>query len=355
MLGDRLPSGLLHRVQPVTTDGPHRPRGIRALIHPLGPLFRHLPLSLRRQLLFLRHHGWWGNFRNPRSYAEKMQWRILNDHRPLLRWTADKQAQKEYARRCVAGRTDLPHLKIPATYWAGLDIAELRVLSMSGRLPADWVFKPNHSCGRVRLFAASDDGGPMPDWSELSSLARAWGDFDEEKRVMGHWAYGHARPAMLAEERIGGAHQPPEIKVLCFDGRAHSLMVQEGIGTANWRVAYYDTEFNRVHSGWSLEIPMDEHDIRPMLSAELRAEIIRAAELLAAPFDFMRVDFYLSDGFIWVGELTPYSGGGLVAVSRELDFERGSHWQLPDLAAHDPRGREWNELLEIPLKGTLQQ
>ncbi|MFM8998220.1 MAG: hypothetical protein ACKOJD_08995 [Candidatus Limnocylindrus sp.] len=67
----------------VAVDGPKLPHFPRSLIHPLGPAFRHLPLSLRRHLLHLRHHGRWGNFARPSSFSEKMQWRILNDRRTL--------------------------------------------------------------------------------------------------------------------------------------------------------------------------------------------------------------------------------------------------------------------------------
>ena len=344
---------LRHQQQPLSSSGPYRPRGLRRIVHPLGPLFRHLPLALRRHLLFLRHRGSWGNFRTPRGFGEKMQWRVLNDRRPLLAWTADKLAQKEYVRNLASSNAAVQPVRIPITYWAGNNSAELRALSP--QLPEGWVFKPNHSCGRFRIFGAMPSGTARPDWEELIALTSEWGDYDEEKRIMGHWAYTHSRIAMIAEERIGGVDRPLEIKVLCFGGRAHSLMSQEGIGTDDWRVAYYDTQFNRVNSGWSHELPIHAHDLKNALPPSVRTTLIQAAETLAAPFDFMRVDFYVAENEVWFGELTPYSGGGLVPVSNELDLERGAQWQLPDLAAHDPRAAEWRALLEGPLRGTLQR
>ena len=344
---------LRHQVRPVSNSGPHLPRGLRRIIHPLGPLFRHLPLALRRHLLFLRHRGTWGNFRAPRSFGEKMQWRIINDRRALLTWTCDKAAQKEYVRNLARTDRHVANVRVPATYWAGSDIDELRALS-SG-MPEGWVFKPNHSCSRFRIFGPSRSGTTRPDWRELSALARAWGDYDEEKRVMGHWAYSCARVAMIAEERIGGAEQPLEFKLLCFGGRVHSLMSQEGIGTDDWRVAYFDREFNRVQSGWERELPSGTRELREALSPEVRTTIIGAAEAIAAPFDFMRVDFYLEGGEVWFGELTTYSGGGLVSVGDAYDLERGGMWRLPDLGAPDPREAEWRALTAAPLRGTLQR
>lgn len=282
-----------------------------------------------------------------------MQWRVLNDRRPLLAWTADKLAQKEYVRNLSSANAAVQPVRIPVTYWAGSNITELRALSP--QIPDGWVFKPNHSCSRFRIFGAISGGTTQPDWDELTELSEKWGVRDEEGKSMGHWAYTHCRIAMIAEERIGGVERPLEIKVLCFGGRAHSLMSQEGIGTDDWRVAYYDTKFNRVQSGWSGELPTNEHDLKNALPLSVRTTLIQAAESLAAPFDFMRVDFYVADNEVWFGELTPYSGAGLVLVSDALDLERGAQWQLPDLAAHDPRAAEWRALLEGPLRGTLQR
>ena len=40
------------------------------------------------------------------------------------------------------------------------------------------------------------------------------------------------------------------------------------------------------------------------------AEMIGVAEELARPFEFLRVDFYLVDGKLYIGELTNYPGAG---------------------------------------------
>jgi len=282
-----------------------------------------------------------------------MQWRILNDRRGLMSWTADKLAQKEYVRHVmkVSGQPRL--LEIPETLWVGSDIADLQ--SRAHQLPEDWVFKPNHSCSRFRLFGQSGSGLTQPNWEELAHLSSEWSDHDEEKYVMGHWAYSKARIGMIAEQRIGGSVRPEELKLLCFNGRVHSMMAQEGMGTDTWSVAYYTRSFTQVSSGWEREIPVGQHSLGSRLSKELQEQIVYAAELLTAPFDFTRIDFYLYEEKIWFGELTTYSGGGLVAVSDELDLDRGAHWQLPDLQELDPREGEWRALLEAPMIGTLQR
>ena len=192
--------------------GPRKPRLPLALIHPLGPLFRYLPLSLRRHLLFMRAFGKWGNFRHPRTFREKAQWRTINDRRARLSFAQDKLAAKEYLRR-VSAEINQP-IRIPETLWVGRDIRELEALAH--RLPARWVLKPNHSAGRFALIDAAEGA---VDWIRLRKLGDAWIQRDEEELVMGHWAYGQARHLLIAEERVGaGAAAPNDFKVSSFDG-----------------------------------------------------------------------------------------------------------------------------------------
>src|SRR3954449_10616022 len=89
------------------------------------------PLPLRRHLMYSAFTHRLGNFSNPRTFSEKVNWRIIHDRRPLLAWTCDKLAVKDHA----AGR-----VKTPATYWSGTDLNELTGID----LPGAWVLKPNH-------------------------------------------------------------------------------------------------------------------------------------------------------------------------------------------------------------------
>ncbi len=57
-----------------------------------------LPLPARRRYLYLAGHRRLPRLRNPRTFTEKISWRILHDRRPTLAWTCDKLAMKDYAR-----------------------------------------------------------------------------------------------------------------------------------------------------------------------------------------------------------------------------------------------------------------
>jgi len=335
----------------ILRDGPKRPRYPLALIHPLGPLFRHLPLELRRHLLFLRAFGRWGNFRRPTTWREKMQWKILYDKRPLTAWTADKLAQKAYVATVGAAHSAGDQLRIPTTYWVGTDVRALHELR--DRLPARWVLKPNHSSGRVALL----DSAVAPiDWQQLVALGDRWMRPDEETEAYGHFAYTQARRLLIAEERVGdGASAPDDLRFTFFHGRLTGVNWSHGYGTEEYRTSSYDEDLttrtdvgNPDDFGASVRTPLDD------VPAETKLQIIAAIEPIGAPFDAIRADGYLVDRTLWFGELTTYSNSGLGFVDATANRAVGAFWQLPDLAAPDPREAEWRALLTGTPRGTLQ-
>lgn len=332
----------------IVSDGPKKPSYPLALIHPLGPLFRHLPLSLRRHLLFLRAFGKWGNFREPQTFREKAQWRTINDRRPRLSFAQDKLAVKEYARTIAAALNE--PLRIPETYWVGTDLRELQALARE--LPSRWVLKPNHSAGRYALIDATE--GPV-DWTMLRKLGDAWIQRDEEELVMGHWAYGRARHLLVAEERVGtGAAAPNDFKVMSFDG-VPGYYFWADRSRAEPRYAFFTPDGTPFSWGDPGELRSNAAAAAMLPAEALRQRMLTIASAAAAPFDLMRVDFYVESGEVWFGELTPYGAGGLYLIDDVNNERFGALWSLPDLTVIDPREPEWRALLEGTPKGTLQR
>ena len=334
----------------IVRNGPKRPGYPLALIHPLGPLFRHLPLSLRRHLLYLRALGKWGNFRKPKGVNEKIQWRIINDRRSIIAFCQDKLAAKEYMRGVIAKHRLEAQVKIPTTLWVGTDIRELRALE--SQLPMRWVLKPNHSSGRVRVLDSSVT--PL-DWENLIAAGDRWMQRDEEELVFGHWTYGQARHLLIAEERVGaGDVAPPGLCFKTHHGETvHYFWLDRTRPSAPYACYWPDGTWFR----WRPEsdpINEDPGDL-PVLTTEGREQLLAVCRVAGAPFDDIRVDFLYDNGRPWFAELTTYSSAGLDPTRDEMDAAFGALWQLPDLTAPDPREAEWRALLEGTPKGTLQR
>ena len=117
--------------------------------------------------------------------------------------------------------------------------------------------------------------------------------------------YFHIPPRIMCDAYLfakdGGGL--PEMKVFCFGGKAKFISFNLFQGDKPY-TNYYDARWNRLDLRVGYEnFPED------VLPAN-RDEVLRVAEALAAPFDFVRVDLYNIDGRIVFSELTFHSGGG---------------------------------------------
>ncbi|WP_104523563.1 ATP-grasp fold amidoligase family protein [Blastococcus atacamensis] len=269
-----------------------------------------LPLPARRRLLYAVKHRRFPRVRDPRTYTEKINWRILHDRRDLLVRTCDKLAMKEYAAERAG---DL--VRIPETYWHGVDLRELADVE----LPSAWVLKPTQGTMRVIFGAGAAD---VPDL-----LRRTAGWLDEfNSEVLGEWAYSRAERQFLVEEFIGApGSSPDDYKIFVFDGEPRLVEVHQGRFTQHVERMYTcDWEPLTVTNRSSLAPVVD----RP----ETLDRMLAAAAALGAGFDFLRVDLYNVDGVVWFGETSPYPSSGLAPFSpRSFDRQLGDWWTLPAL------------------------
>jgi hypothetical protein len=263
------------------------------------------PLRLRLQWEYYRMHGRPLSFSRPVTFTEKVHWRMVNDRREVLVGTCDKLRMKELA--LAAG---VPGLRVPQTYWSGTDLRELPDVD----LPERWVLKPNHRFGLVEL------SGGRPDITALHERTAGW--LEETQSVRGEWAYGQARRCFLVEEMID-TQAPDDYKFFVFAGTPRMISLHTS-RFAGHRSRLYSTDWE----------PVGGHTARPLADLTARPEhldeMLHAASVLGAPYDFMRVDLYYVDGQIWFSELTPYPGAGKSPMDPpELDAQLGSYWRLP--------------------------
>lgn len=268
-----------------------------------------LPLRAKRAVLFRRAHGRWPA-RPPRTFTDKVDWRVVHDRRPLIGRLGDKLAMKAYAAEV------LPSLSIPRVLWTGTDVAALA----DAPLPERWVLKSNHGTMRVHV------GSGRPDVAELRRVTAGWLD-EPLYRTRGEWVYSQARRLLLVEEFLGTADAvPADHKFLVFAGQVQLVQVDTG-RFADHRRRLYGPDWTPV----DVAEDVAPGPVTPPPSS--LAEMTKVAEALGAELDFVRVDLYEVDGEVWFGELTPYPGGGLDRFDPVLDERLGSYWRLPPRSA----------------------
>jgi hypothetical protein len=268
-----------------------------------------LPPTARRRWLFARVHRRWPSFEPPRTFSEKVNWRILRDRRPELAWTCDKLQMKDHARRSGAD------IVVPATLWSGTDVRELADRS----LPEHWVLKPSHRSGLVHF------GGAGTDLDALAAMTQEWLT-GVQHDTYAEWAYGQASRCLFVEELLGApGSPPPDYKFFVFGGEPRMVQVdldrfsghRRSLYTPDWRLL--PVELNYPGGG-------------PTPRPARLDEMLEAARVLGRDYDFMRIDLYDTGGAVVFGEYTPYPGSGLERFRpRSFDRELGRLWTLPQV------------------------
>lgn len=310
-LRDLLPPGLRRAAR----------AALRGAVDAVPPLAR--ARDARRQRRRMRAAlGYDPDFRNPRTFNERIARKILYDRDPLLVRTTDKIAARDF----VAARIGAEYLvPLIGTWDRAADIPW-------DALPDRFVLKANHGSG-MNLIVTDK---ARADRAAVLEQADRWlrGNHYE---WTGEWAYSRIRPRLLAEEMLVGPRGVPEdFKYYVFGGRPRILEVHLDRFGRHLSLCY-DTELNPLpyrcgESGWLLPA---EADYAPPPEARGMAAL---AARLGAGFDFVRVDFYLVGGRAWFGELTHYVANACDRFDPpEWDRILGDMWAEGMAAAGTPR------------------
>ena len=255
--------------------------------------------------------GYEPDLRHPRTFNERIAWKILHDRNPLIPLTLDKVAVRGWVADRIGEQFLVPLLGI----WnrAG-DIPW-------ADLPTRFVAKANHGSGYNILVsdkAMTCRAGVLRQLDQW--LAENYYD------ATGEWGYRNIPRRILIEEFLEGSVErvPEDYKLYVFGGRPRLLEVHLGRFTHNRRQFFYDPQTLRpIDLG---RLRHADHSDYAGPPPEARALHDLAAHL-GAKFDAVRVDFYLINGQPKFGELTHYTGGGSVSFgSLEHDRIMGAMW-----------------------------
>jgi hypothetical protein len=252
----------------------------------------------RVTMIFLWRHGRLPKVTRPELFNEWVQWRKLYDRDPTLAALTDKLHAKSLAAERIA-----PALVIP-TLWFGKRLPD------AAPWPLPFIVKANHGCRQFVVVRCADD------WANAKREARGWLTRTYGK-WLDEWHYRSARRAILVEPFVGPEHGlPVDYKVFVFGGVAEFIQVHLGRG-ADHRWMYFDRRWGKLSGSGADQVE------RPMWLAEM----LDAAERMAAGRDHLRVDFYeVGDGFRF-GETCLFPGSGLDPFEpASLDQVLGRCW-----------------------------
>lgn len=244
------------------------------------------------------------------TFTGKIYRRKVSDRNPLYPEFADKVKVKQRVEKLLG-----PGWVIP-TLWSGDDLDELDLTA----LPLPFVVKANHGSG-WNVFVRSEAELDPPAIRRQCArwLGRKYGE------EYGEWLYRSIKPQILVEPFINDlASLPHDYKIFVFGGKAHYVQVDTDREWADKHGrTFYDRDWAKQPFALGREKPVSWDIPRPQ---SLEA-MLAAAEKLASPFSFARVDFYEIKGRPLFGEVTFYPGSGLSHFDPESwDLVFGRLW-----------------------------
>jgi hypothetical protein len=290
------------------------------------------PVRWRHRSKLVRAWRLWKT-RRPRTFTEKVRYKMLRDRRQLVATFADKAAVREYVTSTIGEQY------LPVAYAITPDPRELLTLP----LPAAFVMKPTHGSGAAlvvseraaaNVWVPTEHGSwlyrhvrpDVADRHQLVTLAEGWIAQLYGRGPNHEWAYGQVPRQVIVEELLAGPDGgiPDDYKFFVFHGQCHYVQVDAGRFDRRTQ-DFFDPNWNHLElSGgpaWA-----DPAHPRP---ADLDT-MIALAEKLGAKTDFVRVDLYNLGDRIVFGELTSYPAGGHSPFEpQRFNAEFGSHWSVP--------------------------
>ena len=275
---------------------------------------------------FEKIHGYPLNLDNPKSFNEKIVHKKIFDRNPLMPITADKYRARQYIRERIGSEAD-NHL-IPLL-WVGDNPKDIPF----DRLPDEYIIKPNNAAGRwitaegikglnkYDINHTHKEGVNLSN-EELIDICKDW--FTTIHGVQWYeWVYQAIKPTLVIVEKLlkdSDGKIPDDYRFCMFDGKCKLMYITSPrLITFN----YYDENWNVV------DIIRPGHTLAPVIEKPKAFDkMIEFAEKLSKGFDFVRVDFYLVDGYIYFGEMTHYPGSGHGKFPKDIDFKIGEYWNI---------------------------
>ena len=272
-------------------------------------LGRYMPdrmfLDIRYFFTFHRFINW----KQPKTYNEKLQWMKLYDRNPKYTDLVDKYEVRKY----VADTIGEEHL-IPC-YGVWDSFSEI----CFDEIPYPFVLKCTHDSGSVVICKNKD----TRDIQQMKKHFEECLNSDDCFYGGREWAYKDVKPRIIAEKFMVDESGVglKDYKFFCFDGKVRSMFIatDRGVEGKEVKFDFFDENFNHLPFKHG-----HENAAQQPKKPEGFEEMIELAEKLSKNLRAVRVDLYNINGTIYFGEMTFYHHCGFVPFDpEEWDYKFG--------------------------------
>lgn len=256
-------------------------------------------LSLRYRCLM----GHWINWKNPKTFSEKLQWLKVYGFKPEYTRLVDKLAVKDYVSSKIGKEYIIPTLGV----WDRVEDIDWDAL------PDQFVLKTTHGGGGCGVVICAD--------KTKFDKAKAIKKLETSMRTNAGHAY-REKPYLnvprkiiaekfMAERKKDGVpigKDLPDYKFFCFDGEPKYCQVIRDRSTKE-TIDFYDMEWNLMpFVGLN---PVAKNGLNPVAKPLHIGDMIKICRKLSANIKFSRIDLYVINDKEYFGEITLYPAAGL--------------------------------------------
>ena len=263
---------------------------------------------------FKRRVGYAMDWKNPKTYSQKLQWLKVYNRNPLYTTLVDKFEVKKYISDAIGEEYIIPTLGV----WDSFDEIDFDLL------PNQFVLKCTHDSGGLII---------VKDKSSLDKEAAR----KKFKVALKHnpysvdreWPYKNVKPRIIAEKYMedSSTHDLRDYKFFSFDGDTKAMFIatERGSEKEETKFDFFDMDYNHLpftngHPNAAV-LPKKPENFDLMRSL---------ANKLSKGIPHVRVDFYEVDGKVYFGEMTFFHWSGMKPFDpMEWDKTFGDWIKLP--------------------------
>lgn len=259
-------------------------------------ILRILPDKIYLQMVFFKHFHRFINFKNPKTFNEKLQWLKLYNRKPEYTTMVDKYLVKEYVASKIGEEYIIPTLGV----WNHADEIDFDTL------PNQFVLKWNDDSKSVIICKDKKTFDCKKAIQALNDKASKNGYWYGRE-----WPYKNVQPRIIAEKYMedesGGL---VDYKFSCFDGYVDCVMVCLDRHLNDTKFYFFDREWNLKRINVRGKNAPEGFTIPKPSCID---EMFSLASILSKGFPFVRIDLYAVNGQVYFGEMTFYPDSGFDA------------------------------------------
>lgn len=272
------------------------------------------------------------DLKNLRSLNEKIQHLKLNSFGSKYTIATDKVAARDY----IASKVGSEH--VIHQYYSSSDISSITLENIPIE---DFIFKVNHDCSGGLVVRGIDadifnvkgvDEFLAPETPSKDANIEYLKSFACRRFKYNHYflssesQYKNISPKFLFEKLLKNSDGslPNDYKLHCFNGKVEFIYVSADREGLNYRKIYY-SNWEEAPFTWTT-LGKEAKFVGPTVPKPENLDLmIKIAEKLSEDFQYIRVDLYVVDGKVYVGELTQHQGSGYEPIlPYEYDLYYGS-------------------------------